>query len=97
MALSASGDGAGNTYIDDVLNLAENSGNRLTDEGDSVEEAGLANEDVEESLVDADELLRFRLAGIVGMRSGIIVPRGKHRRWHRSQVRREQEACCSSG
>ena len=44
------------TYIDNGLNLAEDGSDRLANEGDSGEEAGLADEDVEKSLVNTDKL-----------------------------------------
>lgn len=44
------------SYIDNGFNLAEDGSHGLSDEGNSGEEAGLANEDIEKSLVDADKL-----------------------------------------
>jgi hypothetical protein len=95
--LNMSGTRERETDIDDILNLAEDNGNRLADDRNSVEETGLSDENVKENLVDADELLRFGLAAVVGPRSGNIIPRGKHRRWHRSELRRGQGACPASG
>jgi hypothetical protein len=43
-------------YVYDTLNLAEHSSNRLTDDWDGFEQSSLANQDVEQSLVDASEL-----------------------------------------
>jgi hypothetical protein len=63
------GGGRGSTDIDDVLDLAKDSGDGLADDGDGVEEASLADEDVEKGLVDADKLLRFQSVndrGILG-------------------------------
>jgi len=48
-------DDAESDGVDDVLDLPEDSSNRLADDGDGGEEASLADEDVQESLVDADE------------------------------------------
>jgi len=45
------------TYIHDTLNSAQGSRDRGANKWDSVEEAGFANQDVEEGLVDCDELL----------------------------------------
>jgi hypothetical protein len=53
--------GTGVTYVNNILDLAEDSGDGCTDEGHSVEETGLSNEDVEKSLMHADELM-YRLA-----------------------------------
>lgn len=47
--------GAG-TYVDTTLNSAQDSRDRLANERHSVEEAGLADEDVEKLLVNLDEL-----------------------------------------
>ena len=44
------------TYVDNALDLAEDSGDRLADERNSLEETGLADEDVEQNLVDTDKL-----------------------------------------
>jgi hypothetical protein len=44
------------THVNDALNLAEDSGNRCTNKGYSVEETGFSNENVEKGLVYADEL-----------------------------------------
>lgn len=55
------------TYIDNVLNLAQDSCDRLADEGDSVEQSRLADEDVEKGLVHAHELAEgFEDGGGVG-------------------------------
>lgn len=43
-------------YIDDVFDLAENSGDRLANEWHRVEESGLSNEDAEELLMNTNEL-----------------------------------------
>jgi hypothetical protein len=67
------GGGRGKTDIDDVLDLTKDSGDGLADDGDGVEETGLADEDVEEGLVNADELLRFQLVndcGVLGIECG---------------------------
>jgi hypothetical protein len=61
------GEGRGRTDIDDFLDLAKDSGDGLADDGDGVEEASLADEDVEEGLVDADKLLRFRSVNDCGI------------------------------
>jgi hypothetical protein len=61
------GGGWGRTDIDDVLDLAKDSGNGLADDGDGVEEASLADEDVEEGLVGADELLQFQSTNDCGI------------------------------
>jgi hypothetical protein len=45
------------TYIDDLLNLAEDSSNGLANDGNSLEQASLADEDVEKGLVDTNELV----------------------------------------
>lgn len=47
----------GFTYVDDTLNGAKNGSDGLTNEGNGVEEAGLADEDVQKLLVDLDELV----------------------------------------
>lgn len=54
------------TYIDDILNLTEHSSDGLADERDSLEEAGLADEDVEEGLVDAHEFAESIEDGVGG-------------------------------
>jgi hypothetical protein len=54
------------TYVYYVLNLPKYSGDGLADERNSRKQPGLANEDVEQGLVDADKLflivsyVRFR-------------------------------------
>jgi hypothetical protein len=54
------------TYVYYVLNLPEYRGDGLADERNSRKQTGLANEDVEQGLVDADKLflivsyVRFR-------------------------------------
>ena len=45
-----------NTYINNSFNLAQNCSNRLAYEWNSLEETGLADQDVEQDLVNADEL-----------------------------------------
>jgi hypothetical protein len=87
---------AGSTDINDVLNLAENSSNRRANDGNGVEEAGLADEDVEKNLVDADKLLHIMLAMIVDSASAAFIPRGKPRRWRRCQLQREHQPCSAS-
>jgi hypothetical protein len=90
----------GKTDIDDVLDLAKDSGDGLADDGDGVEEASLADEDVEEGLVNADKLLRFQSVnncGILGENAVSILPRGKHRRWRRCQRQGQRGACSASG
>ena len=53
----ALGRGPGGTYVDDGLELAQDLGERGADEGKEVgHEAGFADEDVEEGLVDFDKL-----------------------------------------
>jgi hypothetical protein len=94
------GEGRGKTDVDDGLDLTEDSGDGLADEGDGVEEAGLADEDVEEDLVDTDELLRVQLVndcGILGLNAVSILPRGKRRRCCRCQHQRRRGACPASG
>lgn len=44
------------THVNDALDGAENGGNGLANKGDRAEDTGLANQDVEELLVDLDEL-----------------------------------------
>ena len=44
------------TYINDLLDLPEYSRNGRTDERDSTEQTGLANEDVEQRLMNSDKL-----------------------------------------
>jgi len=46
------------TYINDTLDAAEGGGDGLANEGNARDDTSLANEDVEESLVDTDELGR---------------------------------------
>lgn len=48
--------GYGTTYIDNALNSAEKGSHRLPDEWNGVEEASLANQDVQKLLVDLDKL-----------------------------------------
>jgi hypothetical protein len=42
-------------YVDNALDLAEHSSDRLADEGDSLEQASLADQDVEKILVNTNE------------------------------------------
>jgi len=44
------------TYVHDLLDLPEYGGDWLTDERNSLEQTSLANEDVEERLVNTDKL-----------------------------------------
>ena len=44
------------TYINDALDAAKNVSDRLANHGNLFENAGLADQDVEQCLVDADEL-----------------------------------------
>jgi hypothetical protein len=44
------------TYVNNALKRAENGSDRLSNEGNSREEASLANQDVEQDLVDTDKL-----------------------------------------
>lgn len=71
----------GGTHIDDVLNLPQYSGDGLADERDCAEQSSLADQDVQKSLVDADELQGL-LAGDVHTvyRATCHAPRGKRRR-----------------
>jgi len=46
----------GRTYINDLFDLSEYGRNWLTDERNSLEQTSLANEDVEERLVNTDKL-----------------------------------------
>ena len=43
-------------YVNDVLDLAQHSSDGLADEGNGLEQTSLADQNVEESLVNADEL-----------------------------------------
>lgn len=45
----------GITHINNGLDSSENSSDGLSDDGDGAEEPSLANQDIEEDLVDADE------------------------------------------
>jgi hypothetical protein len=53
------------TDINNVLNLTKNGGDRSANDGHSLEETGLANEDVEENLMNANKL-DIRLAVACG-------------------------------
>jgi hypothetical protein len=44
------------TYVNNSLDLPENSRNGLADERDGLEQTGLADEDIEQHLMDADKL-----------------------------------------
>jgi len=46
----------GNTHVDNALNLAKHRRHWLSNERNSFEKASLADEDIQEDLVDADEL-----------------------------------------
>ena len=46
----------GQTYVDYVLDLSEDLCNGLSDDRNGGEKAGLANEDVQEGLMNADKL-----------------------------------------
>jgi hypothetical protein len=51
------------TYINDTLNALEGTGDGRANDGNAGDETGLANEDVEESLVNTDELSKGGLNG----------------------------------
>jgi hypothetical protein len=64
-ALDAVNQAEGNG-VDDALDLAEDSGDGLTDDRHSVEQTGFADEDVEQNLVDTDELELGQYRGSLG-------------------------------
>jgi hypothetical protein len=57
--------GAQETYVDNALDLTEHGSKRLPDEGNGREQSGLADQDVEEGLVNTDELLRCEIRDVV--------------------------------
>jgi hypothetical protein len=62
-------------YIDDTFNLAEHLRNGLTDEWNGLKQAGFANQDVQESLVDTDELLESEVSSVGKMCVGNLTSR----------------------
>lgn len=54
------------TYVNNRLDLAQDGGNGLADEGDDGEEARLADEDVKEDLVHTNELAESVKDGVRG-------------------------------
>lgn len=73
------------TYVDNVLELSEDSCDRLANDGDSFKESSLADEDVQENLVDADKL--FFLLVSVHCEEALYSLRGMRRRWR--QIRHQ--------
>lgn len=69
------------TYINDTLEGAKNSGDRAQE--DALQKARLANDDVEQVLVNNDELPR-------GLTTEIITSKARHTSWKASQT------CCSA-
>jgi hypothetical protein len=51
------------SYINDALNLAKNTSDGATNEGNGLKQPSFANKDIEKCLVDSDELREISLGG----------------------------------